>query len=65
MSSRNASNEPEVRRAFDLLLKIRGMPEGPRLLPCAVAFLDMLVRKPHGEGPPLVVSVRTVPLRKR
>jgi hypothetical protein len=65
MSRRIDSTEAIVRRAFDLLLKLRALPQGPRLLPCAVAFLEMLLRQSESEPPPLVVSVRAVPLRGR
>lgn len=57
--------EATVRKAFDLLLELRSSPEAPRLLPCAVSFLEMLVRQSHPESPSLVVSVRALSLRKR
>jgi hypothetical protein len=64
MRRQTDSTEALVRRAFDLLLKLRSMPEGPRLLPCAVAFLEMLVRQPRSQQPPLVVTVRAMQVRR-
>jgi hypothetical protein len=65
MSQRMDPTEAMVRKAFDLLLEIRSRPSAPRLLPCAVSFLEMLVRQSQPELPSLVVSIRAVSLRKR
>lgn len=64
MNHRTIATEAVVRRAFDLLLQLRALPEAPRLLPCAVAFLEMLLRQSGAEQPPLVVSIQAVRLRK-
>jgi hypothetical protein len=63
MSAQKYSIEALVRQAFGLLLEIRRRREARRLLTQAIAFLDMLVRRPDTALESVVVSVQAVRLR--
>lgn len=64
MNRRSNSVESLVREAFALLLELRAHPDASRMLSLANAFLDMLLRQKGAEGPPMVVSVQAVRIRK-
>ena len=57
MSRQASTIETLVRRAFGLLLEMRGQPQAARRLSLAVAFLGMLVRETNPVAPPVVTSV--------
>lgn len=56
--------ETMVREGFTLLLDLRRHPEAQRLIPLAVAFLQTLLHEAAQDAPPLVVSVKAMPIRK-
>ena len=59
MNQRHKSIEISVRKAFELLIQIRGHRQASRLLALANGYLRMLI---HAEQDcvPIVVSIRTV-----
>lgn len=56
--------EVMVREGFTLLLELRRHPEALRIMPLAIAFLKTLLHQEAQDAPPLVVSVKAMPLRK-
>ncbi len=56
--------EAMVREGFALLLELRRHPEALRIMPLAIAFLEMLLRHGAHDAPSLVVSVKALSLRK-
>jgi hypothetical protein len=64
MSRTHPSIERSVRRAFELLIQIRGHRQASRLLELANSYMRMLI---HGDQDcvPVVVSIRAVRIRER
>jgi hypothetical protein len=64
MERRSDTVEALIREGFSLLLELRRHPNAQRLIPLANAFLGTLLQQGEA-GPPIVVSVKAVPIRKR
>ena len=64
MNRRSHSVEAKVREAFELLLELRSHPDASRMLSIANSFLDMLLRQEGTDGPPVVISVKAVRIRR-
>ncbi len=64
MRHKTPSVEPLVRKAFGLLMELRGHREAPRLLTQAVTLLQTLTRDGDLGETPVVFSCRVVHLRK-
>jgi hypothetical protein len=65
MNRRSNSVEALIREGFALLLELRGHPDARRLLPLANAFMGTLLQQAESDSPPIVVSIKAVPIRKR
>jgi hypothetical protein len=65
MSRNTNSVETLIREGFNLLLEMRGRPDAQRLIPIANAFLQTLLHQAASDSPPIVVSIKAVPIRKR
>jgi hypothetical protein len=65
MDRRSNTVEALIREGFTLLLELRRHPDAQRLIPLANAFLGTLLQQAAADAPPIVVSVKVVPIRKR
>jgi hypothetical protein len=65
MERRPKNVEALIREGFDLLLELRRHPNAQSLMPLANAFLGTLLQQDASATPPVVVSVKAVPLRRR
>jgi hypothetical protein len=64
MNRQESTLEASIRKAFGLLLEIRGHRDAGHLLHLAVAFLNMLLQDARQTASPFVVSIRTVRIRE-
>jgi hypothetical protein len=65
MDRRSNTVEALIREGFSLLLELRRHNDAQRLIPLANAFLGTLLQQADSDAPPLVVSVKAVPIRRR
>ncbi len=63
MNKTHKSVERSIRKAFELLLEIRGQRQAERLLDLANGYLRMLVRTEQ-DCLPVVTSIRAVRIRE-
>lgn len=63
MNQTQNSVETSIRKAFELLIQIRGHRQAGHLLNLANSYLRMLVNS-ESNSTPLIVSVRTVRIRE-
>ncbi len=63
MRRKSLSTEPLIRKAFGLLMELRGHHEAPRLLNEAVTFLQMLSSNRPVGAVPVMLTIRTLRLR--
>jgi len=64
MNRQESALEVSIRKAFGLLLEIRGHRNAGHLLHLAVAFLNTLLKDADETASPVVVSIRTVRIRE-
>ncbi len=64
MKRQESALEASIRKAFGLLLEIRGHRDAGHLLHLAVVFLNMLVKDADQTASPIMVSIRTVRIRE-
>lgn len=63
MNRPQSNVEGSLRKAFELLIQMRGHREATQLLNLANSYLRMLLSSDAG-GTPVVVSIRTVRIRQ-